>query len=235
MIALGADRNKVKVTGNLKFDIHFPHSVSEKAQALRRYFSVNRPVWIAASTHEGEERIILDAFDKILAERAHCLLIIVPRHPERSLSVKELCNRRNLKVLCKTDNMECDESTQVFILDTLGELPMYYAASDVAFVGGSFTKVGGHNMLEPVSLGLPVIMGPHVFNFQEISQLLLDEGVAWKVFCADELFSRVSGLLGDANLRHSTGERGRNIVLKNRGKVENVMKLLRDFFRTSVT
>ena len=235
LIALGADRNKVKVTGNLKFDIHFPHSVFEKAQALRRYFSVNRPVWIAASTHEGEERIILDAFDKILAERAHCLLVIVPRHPERSLSVKELCNRRNLKVLCKTDNMECDESTQVFILDTLGELPMYYAASDVAFVGGSFTKVGGHNMLEPVSLGLPVIMGPHVFNFQEISQLLLDEGVAWKVFCADELFSRVSGLLGDANLRHSTGERGRNIVLKNRGKVENVMKLLRDFFRTSVT
>jgi 3-deoxy-D-manno-octulosonic-acid transferase len=235
LIALGADRNKVKVTGNLKFDIHFPHSVSEQAQALRRYLSVNRPVWIAASTHEGEERIILDAFDKILAEQSKCLLVIVPRHSERSPGVKELCNRRNLKVLCKTDNMECDESTQVFILDTLGELPMYYAASDVAFVGGSFTKIGGHNMLEPASLGVPVIMGPHVFNFQEISQLLLDEGVAWKVSCADELSSRVCGLLDDANLRHNTGERGRNIVLKNRGNVENVMKLLRGFFRTSVT
>jgi len=235
LIALGADRNKVKVTGNLKFDIYFPHSVSEQAQALRRYLSVNRPVWIAASTHEGEERIILDAFAKILEKQSQCLLVIVPRHPERAPGVKELCNRRNLKVLCKTDTKECDESTQVFILDTLGELPVYYAASDVAFVGGSFTEIGGHNMLEPASLGVPVIMGPHVFNFQEISQLLLDEGVAWKVSCADELSSRVCGLLDDANLRHSTGERGRNIVLKNRGNVENVMKLLREFFRTPVT
>ncbi len=235
LIALGADGEKVKVSGNLKFDIHFPHSVSEQAQALRRYLSVNRPVWIAASTHEGEERIILDAFAKILEKQSRCLLVIVPRHPERSPGIKTLCNRRNLKVLYKTENTVCDESIQVFILDTLGELPMYYAAADVAFVGGSFMEIGGHNMLEPASLGVPVIMGPHVFNFQEISQLLLDEGVAWKVSCADELSSRVCGLLDDANLRHSTGERGRNIVLKNRGNVENVMKLLRDFFRTPVT
>ena len=234
LIALGADREKVKVTGNLKFDINFPHSVSEQAQAIRRYLSVNRPVWIAASTHEGEERIILDSFAKILEKQSRCLLVIVPRHPERSPAIKTLCNRRNLKVLCKTENAVCDESIQVFILDTLGELPMYYAAADVAFVGGSFTEIGGHNMLEPASLGVPVIMGPHVFNFQEISQLLLDERAAWKVSCADELSSRVCGLLDDANLRHNTGERGRNIVLKNRGNVENVMKLLRDFFRTSV-
>ena len=234
LIALGADREKVKVTGNLKFDINFPHSVSEQAQAIRRYLSVNRPVWIAASTHEGEERIILDSFAKILEKQSRCLLVIVPRHPERSPGIKTLCNRRNLKVLCKTENAVCDESIQVFILDTLGELPMYYAAADVAFVGGSFTEIGGHNMLEPASLGVPVIMGPHVFNFQEISQLLLDERAAWKVSCADELSSRVCGLLDDANLRHNTGERGRNIVLKNRGNVENVMKLLRDFFRTSV-
>lgn len=234
LIALGADREKVKVTGNLKFDINFPHSVSEQAQAIRRYLSVNRPVWIAASTHEGEERIILDSFAKILEKQSRCLLVIVPRHPERSPAIKTLCNRRNLKVLCKTENAVCDESIQVFILDTLGELPMYYAAADVAFVGGSFTEIGGHNMLEPASLGVPVIMGPHVFNFQEISQLLLDERAAWKVSCANELSSRVCGLLDDANLRHNTGERGRNIVLKNRGNVENVMKLLRDFFRTSV-
>ena len=102
LIALGADREKVKVTGNLKFDINFPHSVSEQAQAIRRYLSVNRPVWIAASTHEGEERIILDAFAKILEKQSQCLLVIVPRHPERSPGIKTLCNRRNLKVLCKT-------------------------------------------------------------------------------------------------------------------------------------
>ena len=235
MIELGVDREKVKVTGNLKFDIHLPHSVTEQAQALRRYLSVNRPVWIAASTHEGEEKIILDAFDKVLQQQPQCLLVIVPRHPERSASVGELCAKRNHKVLSKSDNRECDEDVNVFILDTLGELPMYYAAADVAFVGGSLTETGGHNMLEPACLGLPVIMGPHVFNFQEISQLLLDEGAAWKVSNMDELSARVSSLLGDANLRHSTGERGRNIVLKNRGNVEKIMALISDFFRASVT
>ena len=235
MIALGADEDKVIVTGNLKFDIHLPHSVTEQAQALRRYLSVNRPVWIAASTHEGEEKIILEAFEKVLQQQPHCLLVIVPRHPERSTSVGELCAKRNLKVLSKSDNRECDKDVKVFILDTLGELPMYYAAADVAFVGGSLTKTGGHNMLEPACLGLPVIMGPHVFNFQEISQLLLDEGAAWKVTNADELSTRVSSLLGDANLRHSVGERGRAIVLNNRGNVEKIMELISDFFRTHVT
>ncbi len=235
LITLGADSDKVHVTGNLKFDIHLPHSVTEQAQALRRYLSVNRPVWIAASTHEGEEKIILDAFDKVLQQQALCLLVIVPRHPGRAAGVRELCTRRNLKVLCKSDNKECDENVEVFILDTLGELPMYYAAADVAFVGGSLTEIGGHNMLEPASLGLPVIMGPHVFNFQEISQLLLDEGAAWKVTNSDELSSRVSSLLGDANLRHSIGELGRNIIMKNRGNVEKIMELIRDFFRAHVT
>jgi len=235
LIALGADSNKVNVTGNLKFDIHLPHSVTEQAQALRRYLSVNRPVWIAASTHEGEEKIILDAFDKVLQQQPQCLLVIVPRHPDRSAGVRELCTKRNLKVLCKSDNKECDENVKIFILDALGELPMYYAAADVAFVGGSFAEIGGHNMLEPASLGLPVIMGPHVFNFQEISQLLLDEGAAWKVTNADELSSRVNGLLADANMRHSIGELGRNIVMKNRGNVEKIMELMRDFFRAYVT
>ena len=235
LIALGAAEDKVNVTGNLKYDIHFPHSVTEQAQALRRFLSVNRPIWIAASTHEGEEKIILEAFDKVLEKQSQCLLVIVPRHPERAAGVRELCIRRNLNVLCKSDNRECDENVKVFILDTLGELPMYYAAADVAFVGGSLTEIGGHNMLEPACLGLPVIMGPHVFNFQEISQLLLDEGAAWKVASADELSIKVSGLLVDANLRHSTGERGRNIVLKNRGNVEKIMDLIRDFFRAYVT
>ena len=227
LIALGANRDKVIVTGNLKFDIHIPYSATEQTQALRRYFSVNRPVWIAASTHEGEEKIILDAFDKILEIHSQCLLVIVPRHPERAADIRELCC--DYKVLCKSDNKECDLSTQVFILDSLGELPMYYAVADIAFVGGSLTQLGGHNMLEPAGLGVPVIMGPYVFNFQEISQLLLDEGAAWKVASADELFSRVSSLLEDANLRHSMGERGRNIVLQNRGNIEKIMNLIRDF------
>ena len=112
---------------------------------------------------------------------------------------------------------------------------MYYAAADIAFVGGSLTEVGGHNMLEPASLGVPVIMGPHVFNFQDISQLLLDAAAAWKVNDADELSSRVLTLLDDANLRHSAGERGKDIVLKNRGNVKNIMKLIRNIFSAYAT
>ncbi len=233
--ALGAAENKINVTGNLKYDIHFPYSVIEQAQALRRYLSVSRPIWIAASTHEGEEKIILDAFDKVLKERSQCLLVIVPRHPERSIGIRNLCTRQGLKALVKSDNEECDENVKVFILDTLGELPMYYAASDVAFVGGSLTEVGGHNMLEPAYLGLPVIMGPHLFNFQEISQLLLDEGAAWKVANADELSSKVGSLLDDANLRHNIGERGKNIVLQNQGNIGKTMELIRDLFNTYLT
>ncbi len=235
LIALGADKDKVNVTGNLKFDINLPHGITEQTQTLRKYLSVNRQVWIAASTHEGEEKIILDAFDKVLEKHSQCLLVIVPRHPERSASVKELCFKRGLRVLCRSDGKECDENFQVFILDSLGELPTFYAAADVAFVGGSLTEVGGHNMLEPASLGLPVITGPHVFNFQEISQLLLDEVAAWKINGADELFNRVSCLLDDAGLRRSAGERGRAIVSKKRGNVGKIMKLIRQFLSTDET
>lgn len=231
-IALGAAENKVKITGNLKYDIHFPHSVAKQAQDLRKYFSINRSVWIAASTHEGEEKIILNAFNKVLKQHPECLLVIVPRHPERSASVRSLCTKQKFKVQLKSDNKKCDGKVKVFILDTLGELPMYYAAADVAFVGGSLTKIGGHNMLEPASLGLPVIMGSYVFNFQEISQLLLNKGAAWKVANADELSNRVSDLLGNANLRHSIGERGRNVVLENRGNLEKIMELIQGFFHT---
>lgn len=230
LIALGADKDKVKVTGNLKFDIHFPRNVTEQAQVLRSYLSVNRPVWIAASTHEGEEKIILDAFAVILKKEPQCLLVIAPRHPERSASIRELCIKRNFNVLCKSEDRKCDESRQIFILDSLGELPKYYAAADIAFVGGSLIEIGGHNMLEPASFGVPVIMGPYIFNFHEISQLLLNGNAAWTVTNADELSCRLSYLIGDANLRYSAGERGRNIVLKNRGNVEKVMNLINGIF-----
>ncbi len=228
-VRLGADADKVSIVGNLKFDIHFPHSIHEQAKSLRRYFSmsgtdINRPIWIAASTHEGEEKIILNAFERILEKHPKCLLIIAPRHPERSENVRALCGRGNLEVLSKSDNKEFNENIKVFILDTLGELPMYYASADVAFVGGSLTEAGGHNMLEPACLGLPVIMGPHVFNFQAISQLLIDEGAAWRVANVYELSSIVSDLLSDANLRASVGERGRNVVLRNRGNVKKIME-----------
>lgn len=232
LIALGSAKEKVHVTGNIKFDIHLPDVRTEKVQALKIRLAANRPVWVAASTHEGEEDIVLDAFEKILQRYPHCLLVIVPRHPARAASVKTLCRRRNFPVLCKSEGQECDKNIPIFILDTLGELPQYYAIADVAFVGGSLAKIGGHNMLEPASLGIPVITGPHVFNFHEVSQLLLNCGAAWSVLNADELSGRVTSLLDDASLRQSMGEQGKAVVVSNLDNVRVVMKLTHDIFQS---
>lgn len=226
---LGADQEKVMVTGNLKFDAHIPDSLIEKARDLKNGLAARRPVWIAASTHHGEDEIILDVFRRILHSQSDCLLIIVPRHPERVAAIKDLCRSKNFNFFCKSDVRKLNSSVQILIVDTLGELPLYYAIADIAFVGGSFVEVGGHNMLEPASLGVPVIMGPHVFNFQEISQLLLDKEAAYQVFNANELLTKLSSLLENKSLRRMMGNRGRDIVLQNSGNVTNVIELVNKF------
>lgn len=226
-IRLGANSENVQVAGNLKFDIKLPHSVAEQAQSLRRFFSVDRPVWIAASTHEGEERLVLRAFKELLRTQKDCLLILVPRHPERFQEVVELSNRLGLHTSQRTNPDNYTAYTQVFVLDTLGELPMFYACSDVAFVGGSLVPaVGGHNMLEPASLALPVISGEYIFNFVEVGELLSEERALIFVSNPDELAEEVAKLLCDANLRHEFGERARQVVVQNQGATERVMQLI---------
>ncbi len=229
-LALGADADTVKVTGNLKFDINQPHSTSEAAEVMRRFFSVNRPVWIAASTHEGEERMILEAYEKVLARHGDCLLVLAPRHPERAVELLELSSRSGFKSVIHSDNRDYTETTQVYIIDTLGELPVFYAASDLSFVGGSLVPHGGHNMLEPASLGIPVIAGQHVFNFTEVSELLASAGALGQVSTVNELASKVCQLLEDANLSHAMGERGRQVVQENQGTVARLINSLTAIF-----
>jgi len=180
-ISLGADPARVTVTGNIKFDVNVPHSIVEEAQSLRRYFSENRSIWIAASTHEGEEQLILSAHRQILESHKDCLLIIAPRHPVRFEKVAELCVKNGFQIIRKSEMKECGIKVQVYLLDTLGDLPVHYAASDLAFVGGSLLPFGGHNVLEPASIGIPVITGKHTQNFSEINELLLEKGAEWKV------------------------------------------------------
>ncbi|MBI4005382.1 MAG: lipid IV(A) 3-deoxy-D-manno-octulosonic acid transferase [Gammaproteobacteria bacterium] len=235
LIQLGAPPDNVTVMGNLKFDIKLPYSLVEQSQSLRRDLSVNRPAWIAASTHEGEEKIILDAFASVLKQHHHCLLIIAPRHPERFNNVVELCEKYGYQTVRKSEEVRCDEHIQVFVLDTLGELPMFYAASDIAFIGGSLVPIGGHNMLEPASLGVPVIIGPYVHNFMEISQLLQDSGAAWTVSDAEQLADKVNQLLADANLRHNAGEKGRQMVETNRGSINRLMQSLQPYLIQNAT
>jgi 3-deoxy-D-manno-octulosonic-acid transferase len=222
ILALGAPVECVRVTGSVKFDLRIPASVREQGQALRRCFGTQRSVWIAASTHEGEETQVLEAFTRVLRQVPDCLLVLVPRHPERFQAVAALARRQGYAVALRTRGSAGLESADVFIGDTMGELPLFFAASDVAFVGGSLVPVGGHNVLEPAALGLPVLVGRHVFNFAGITRALLETGACWQVDAAAELGERVAQLLADGNLRHNMGDAGRAVVEKNRGALQRV-------------
>jgi 3-deoxy-D-manno-octulosonic-acid transferase len=234
-IRLGADAANVKVSGNLKFDIELPENLQQQTEALRRESQLDRPVWIAASTHEHEENVILAAFKKIISEYPDCLLIIAPRHPDRAESIASLVTKSGFAVMRKSQNAIVSDNTQVYILDTLGELTLYYAVADLAFVGGSLVPVGGHNVLEPASLGIPVITGPHNHNFQEICELLEKTGALQVVQNTDQLINQVNLLLADADLRHNAGEQGRKIVESNRGSVSKLMYFLQTFLNRNAT
>lgn len=228
-LSLGADPAQVMVCGNVKFDMHVPHSLREQGQALRQFFSASRPVWIAASTHPGEEGAILDAFGALLEKFPDCLLILAPRHPERSEAIEDMSRRAGFDTVRRSRQDQYGPGSQVYVLDSLGELPVYYACADIAFVGGSLVPLGGHNLLEPASLGVPVISGPHLFNFSSISELLLDAQAMRVVPGAGALADTVIGMLRDADLRHSMGERARGVFVQHRGCTELLVRSLSQF------
>ncbi len=230
-IQMGAPEGRAHVTGSIKFDIRLPASLLERAQVLRRKWGGQRKVWIAASTHEGEDEQVLRAFTLILKEIPDCLLLLVPRHPERFTKVKDLAGRRGFVTALRTGASEHWPGAQLLVVDTMGELPLFYAASDAAFVGGSLIPHGGHNMLEAAALGKPVIVGPHLFNFSEISQLLLNRQAMRTVENPQELADTVLELLKDANLRHNMGENGRLVVGENRGALEKVTTLIETYLK----
>ena len=158
---------RVHVTGSIKFDAQFPASVSEAAQMVRRTLGDERLIWIAGSTREGEEGMVLDAYQELKNRFPELLLLLVPRHPERFDSVARQCRRAGLGVVRRSaDPISVPDTTDVYLGDTMGELALLYAAADVAFVGGSLVPTGGQNILEPCALGIPVVFGPHMFNFQ---------------------------------------------------------------------
>jgi len=223
---LGASPAVITVTGNLKFEQRIPPSLLEQAQVLRRDWGVGRPVWIAASTHEGEDELLLDVFARLRERFDDCLLVLVPRHPERFASVAALCRQRGYHTVMRREPAGYSAGTAVYVVDTMGELPLFYAAADVAFVGGSLVAHGGHNLLEPAALGIPVVTGPHVFNFSDICDQLVTAGAALKVTDSDALLQAVSRWLGDANERHRVGQLGRQVVERNRGALQAVMTII---------
>ena len=226
LLSLGMNPEHVQVTGSVKFDLNLPASLREQAQVLRRELGIDRSIFIAASTHDGEDAQVLQAFTHVLRAIPRCLLVLVPRHPERFADAAALCRKRGFNIALRSKPTTNLADVDVYLGDSMGELPLLYAASDIAFVGGSLVPTGGHNMLEPAALGLPVLFGPYVFNFSEISRMLMHVGAAWQVDDARALGERAQALLEDANLRHNVGDAGRQFVLSNRGALSKLVTLI---------
>ena len=229
-IDLGVPQDRVRVTGSIKFDMRIPASVQEQTQVVRRVWG-DRPVWVAASTHEGEEELVLAAHREILARIPSALLVLVPRHPERFERVAMLVQRLGFSLLRRSSERACDQQTQVFLGDSMGELPVFLGVADVAFIGGSLVKVGGHNMLEAAAQGVPVLFGPHVFNFSAIARLLRDQGAGVMVQDIEELSGQVAAWLQDASERSRVGEHGRQAVEQNRGALQHLVNMVDGFLQ----
>ncbi len=193
---LGCEHAKVKVTGSIKYETQLDVHQIQQAEVIK---PDDRFVVIAASTHEGEDEILLSAFRKLQNKipELNPLLILVPRHPERFLEVKRLVNQQNFNMVSRTENFNLSQKVEVILGDTMGEMSFYFGLCDAAFVGGSLINSGGHNPLEPASIGKPVLMGPHVFNFQYICDEMLEKGLLWQIQNEEQLAAELAQLALD--------------------------------------
>lgn len=223
---LGADPEKIVVTGNLKFDMPVPYDAEHKGEELRRQWGPLRPAWIAGSTHEGEELPVLEAHLEVLTRWPDALLLIAPRHPERFKLVENSARSLGFSVGTRSADRVPSAAHQVFVIDAMGELMPFYAAADLAFVGGSLVPIGGHNVLEPAALATPVLVGPHTFNFEEITLTLIQEGGATRVNGAEELGHHVLQLLRDQSRRDRMGMVARIVFDSERGAVQRVIGMI---------
>jgi 3-deoxy-D-manno-octulosonic-acid transferase len=226
-ILAGAKPKSVAVTGNIKYDLELPPDYFAQAGALREALFGQRPVWIAASTHDGEEALVLQAYARLREAHPDLLLVLAPRHPPRFDLVANLCLAAGWP-LARRSLGQSGQNADVFLLDTLGELRLFFAAADIAFVGGSLVPVGGHNVLEPALAGVPVLFGPHMFNFEEAGRRLIEAGGALQVQDAGELGLRVDEWLRDPHDRQQIGQNARYFVEAGRGALGRVEAALAD-------
>ncbi len=226
LIEIGADETRLEVTGNLKFDVELPPGLLEQGEAIRQTWGSKRLVLLAGSTHEGDEKPVLEAFTQLLKKFPEALLVLVPRHPERFGRAAQLAQASGLTVCLHSELVDCPPSAQCFIVDAMGELLPYYAACDVAFVGGSLEAIGGHNALEPAALAKPVLFGPHTFNFEDITNQLLNTGAAIRVNNAKDLEEASARLFRQPDLREQMGRAGLELVKSGQGALERTLEIV---------
>ncbi len=224
--SLGASPERTWVTGNIKFDFETSPDLKSHGEAFRKQYFAGRPVWVAASTHDKEEEQVLVAHRQLLAVIPDALLLLVPRHPERFGTVKSLLRKNEFAFVSRTDEIPCVSDTSIFLGDTMGELPMFYAASDIAFVGGTLVPVGGHNLLEPAALGLPILTGPYLYNTQDIANMFSEVGAFIQVQDGIELAAALERLFHDRDEAERMASKGRKILTDNRGALQQLLNLM---------
>ena len=235
VIDIGVDSKKVFLTGNMKFDHKIPDVNPEKKERLLKDLNLypEDQIFIAGSTHSGEEEVILDVFQQLIQEHPRLVLILAPRHPERFQEVEKLVKGKNFISARRTQIGKNNPSfhPQVMLLDTIGELSQLYGIGDIIFVGGSLVNIGGHNILEPMAYGVPVIFGPYMENFYDIANLTLKKRGGIQVDNEDSLFVNIKDILSNPKKRKLIGEAGLNIVKENRGAtlktVESILPFLK--------
>ena len=231
-IQLGLPENQLVVTGNIKFDLSIDKAVREKAAQLKQQWRANRdtdtgrPILLVASTHKGEDEIVLDGFAEILNQVPDLLLVLVPRHPERFDEVATLCQQRGFNTVRRSVGDVPSLSDQILLGDTMGELLVFFGACDIAFVGGSLVPVGGHNLIEPAAWGVPVLSGPTLFNFSEASKLLLAEQGMSICNDADQLAAECTRLLQNPEAVAAMGHAAKRVAENNRGALDRLLVLI---------
>ena len=224
-VALGAAPEHVEVTGNLKFDMA-PVQADAFVQAFAAARGTDTPVWIAASTHEGEEAAMLDAHRALRRSHPEALLLWAPRHPERFRAVVQQAREAGFRVATRSEDSWPSASTDVFVIDTLGELLRFYACAQVAFVGGSFQPIGGHNLLEPAATGTAILTGPYLHNFADISRRLREADAMRVASDPAALARELQELFDDANARAQMCAHATELLEAGRGALERTLQLI---------
>ncbi len=219
-IEIGSREELTSVTGNIKFDLAIEKSTIQQAQKIRQKLFSGRFVWVIASTHEKEEEIFFDIYPQLKKQIPELLLMVVPRHPERFEPVKKLAKKMQLITAMRSSSQLCTAETDIYIADTMGELKLLYGTADICFVGGSMVPIGGHNILEPAAMGVPIIFGPYMINFKEIAKKMLDLKAV--IQCSDKqaLIDSVTHLYSDICYRRGIASKAKQFVYKNQGATE---------------
>lgn len=230
IIQIGADSQKVTVAGNIKFDLQIPAITADEKKALYENLRISsrQTIFIAGSTHRGEEEIIIRVFTDLRKKHEDLVLLLAPRHPERFGEVEDLLRQSGLPYVRKTAlaASPAKAGKSVILLDTIGELAKSYSIADIVFIGGSMVPVGGHNVLEPAVFSKPVIYGPHMGNFREMSRLLQKKKAAIQVNDTNEFIRQALALLTDRDLRQRIGKTAFAVIRENSGAVDKSMEAL---------